>query len=336
MAPSITTATVAIGVGSAFFTILSIVLLKKLLNKEKIPSQWQKVGAVKDLFIYPLKSGHGINSETLFLTDKGVKETNKKDNSIELRDRSFLIYTSKDKEVRTARQLPKTILITTKAAENGIILGAPDKIDLYISIPKAKNDVIVTFGNEPFPCTDCGESVAKWLSTLLLNKDEGLRMGYGDGNHVRNVLRDHKKWASFYTNMDNSMAGIFSDLAALHLVNEATVEDLSEKLPEGQKISFKNFRPNVLVEGLKAFEEDKWQYVKIGNVITKVCLECLRCIETTVTENGVLNKEREPLRTLELYRKSNGPFKCGVMGIYLKVLKTGKIRKGDAVYVPKV
>ncbi|XP_066254138.1 mitochondrial amidoxime reducing component 2-like [Euwallacea similis] len=254
MAPPVITATIAIGVGSAFFTILSILLLKKLLNREKIPSQWQQVGTVKDLFVYPLKSGHSIRSEALFLTDKGVKETNKKDNSIELRDRSFLIYTSKGKEVRTARQIPKTILITIQAAENGIILSAPNKIDLYVIIPKVKNDVKHAiwdsiFGNEPFTCTDCGESVAEWLSTLLLDKVEGLRLGYGDGSIARNVLRDHKKWAEFYTNMDNSMAGIFSDLAALHLVNEATVEDLSEKLPEGQKISFKNFRPNVLVEG---------------------------------------------------------------------------------------
>lgn len=48
--------------------------------------------------------------------------------------------------------------------------------------------------------------MAKWLSDYLLNKPEGLRLGYGDGSQVRNVVQVHKNWAAHYTNMDNSMA----------------------------------------------------------------------------------------------------------------------------------
>lgn len=62
-----------------------------------------------------------------------------------------------------------------------------------------------TFGNEAFLCTDCGDNAAIWVSNFLLGKNEGLRLGYGDGSQFRNVLRDHKKWAEHYTNMDNQM-----------------------------------------------------------------------------------------------------------------------------------
>lgn len=62
-----------------------------------------------------------------------------------------------------------------------------------------------------------------------------------------------------------------------------------------------SFLINLASVGPEAFAEDHWEYVKIGDVVTKVCLECLRCIETTVSENGEMNKEREPLKTLEKY-----------------------------------
>jgi uncharacterized protein YcbX len=282
-----------------------------------------------------LKSGKGLKTEKVFCTNQGVKEVEKEGVKIELRDRSFLIYTSKDKEVRTARQLPRSGLIEIQAASNGVILSAPNKNDLYISVPKVKNDVKVAFGNEPFSCTDCGESAAKWLSTFLLEKDEGLRLGYGDGNVSRNVVKIHKKLADYYSNLDNNITGIFSDLAALHLVNQATVDDLNEKLPDDEKLSFLNFRPNLLIEGPMAFAEDNWKYIKVGEVIAKVGLECPRCIQSTVNQNGVMNKQREPLKTLEGYRKSTGPMSTAVMGILLKVIQTGKMSVGDIIYVSR-
>lgn len=106
-------------------------------------------------------------------------------------------------------------------------------------------------------------------------------------------------------------------MAALHLVNDATIKDLNEKMADDQKVTVRNFRPNILIEGKlfvdktnflwsvflqlgpSAFDEDQYKFVKIGNVVTKVSLECLRCIETTVSENGEMNKQREPLKTLE-------------------------------------
>lgn len=62
-------------------------ILRKVLRTEKIPKKWRKIGTVKDLVIYPVKSAKGINAERLFITQKGVKEIEKSDNSIELRDR---------------------------------------------------------------------------------------------------------------------------------------------------------------------------------------------------------------------------------------------------------
>lgn len=324
---------VAFGITTVLATIIGILLYNKN-RKEKVTANWEKAGYVKELCLYPLKSGKAIIADKVFCTEKGLKETTKGTNTIELRDRSFLIY--KDDEVRAARQLPKLITIEIKAAENGVILSAPNKDDIYIKIPKVTKEVTVLFGKEPFFCTDCGDPAAKWVSSYLLEKYEGLRLGYGDGSSFRDVVNLHNKWAEHYTNMDNKMTGIFSDLAALHIINEASVNDINEKLPTGQeKSSFLNFRPNIVIEGPSAFDEDNWKYVKVGKVVAKVCLECLRCIETTVDQNGVMNKQREPLKTLERYRTSKGPFSLSSMGLYLKVIQTGPISKGDEVYISR-
>lgn len=84
MGLSVTFTNFFIGVSAAIFTVF---VFKKLLLKEKIPNQWEKVGRVKQLFLYPLKSGKGCSADSLFVTNKGVKEIDKKDGSIELRDR---------------------------------------------------------------------------------------------------------------------------------------------------------------------------------------------------------------------------------------------------------
>ncbi|XP_050300007.1 mitochondrial amidoxime reducing component 2-like [Anthonomus grandis grandis] len=336
MAPVLSTITsqVAIGVGTIAITIISGLILKKML-REKVPQEWQQIGTITKLYIYPLKSAKGIEYDTLVVTEKGVTEPKKNDSSLTLRDRSFVMYKPDVKEIRTARQLPKAFLIEIRAAERGVILSAPNQNDIYISIPEVQNNVAVTFGKEVFICTDCGDAVAKWLSNYLLGEDKGLRLGYGNGSVKRDIRSSNQKLADYYTNMDNKMAGIFSDLAALHVVNQATIDDLNHHLPDDQQITFNNFRPNILIEGPEKFAEDDWLYVKFGEVITKVGLECLRCIETTISSDGVMNKERQPLKMLEQYRRTKGPFSNGVMGAYLRVLKTGVIHKGDPVYIPK-
>ena len=43
------------------------------------------------------------------------------------------------------------------------------------------------------------------------------------------------------------------------------------------KIVVEDFRPNILVEGTKTpFDEDEWQYVKIGDAVFRNVVPCVR------------------------------------------------------------
>lgn len=54
-----------------------------------------------------------------------------------------------------------------------------------------------------------------------------------------------------------------------------SIADLQSKV--SSKIAAEDFRPNILVEGTKKpFDEDEWQYIKIGDVVFRNIVPCLR------------------------------------------------------------
>lgn len=68
--------------------VISAVGLYWFQNKKKraVPKLWKPVGTIKNLYIYPLKSGHRINLETGICTEYGLK-TPKYNNCYQLCDR---------------------------------------------------------------------------------------------------------------------------------------------------------------------------------------------------------------------------------------------------------
>ncbi|KAF2899111.1 hypothetical protein ILUMI_07065, partial [Ignelater luminosus] len=188
---------------------------------------------------------------------------------------------------------------------------------------------------------DCGDEAAKWVSDYILGSNSGLRLGFHDGLHRRNIKNTHKKYLQVHRNLKNEATGMYSDLSSYLLINQASIDELSNRIPEA-KISAINFRPNILVEGQNAppFVEDNWTWVKIGDVILYVARPCTRCVFTTIDpETGVKSATNEPLRTLRTYRMlkdvknieldGNLP----VMGNNMGLLQGGEISVGDVVYV---
>lgn len=57
----------------------------------------------------------------------------------------------------------------------------------------------------------------------------------------------------------------FQDSYPLHILNLASVHDVSKKIGETiRDLTVRRFRPNVLVEGPPAYDEDNWKYIRIG------------------------------------------------------------------------
>jgi uncharacterized protein len=61
------------------------------------------------------------------------------------------------------------------------------------------------------------------------------------------------------------------------------------------------FRPNLVVKGCEPFAEDTWKRIRIGDVEMALVKPCPRCVVTTI-DKETLKKNKEPLKTLSVYR----------------------------------
>ncbi|KAF5274880.1 hypothetical protein FQA39_LY07062 [Lamprigera yunnana] len=310
----------------------------------RIPSEWDPVGAVTRLYIYPLKSGHEIELESALCTEYGVMQP-QLGNLHQFRDRSFLIFNETTNTFETARTSPKLVNTRIAAAdENHITLTAPNMPILTIKVPNAienKTCIIRQHFNEKIPTIDCGDEAAKWISQYLTGNPSGFRIGHHDGNRRRNIDSTHGKYKKIYPFLTNKATGMYSDFSSYLLINQSSVNDLKTKITDAP-ISHRNFRPNILIEGAAPFAEDNWIWIKIGDVILYYVKPCTRCVLTTVNpETGIKSAVNEPLKTLRTYRQLKNVKNISLdgntplMGINLGLQTPGKINVGDVVYVGK-
>ncbi|KAJ8933172.1 hypothetical protein NQ318_011913 [Aromia moschata] len=333
--------------GTAFFASVATVVaaigayLYQKKKKEILPWTWEEVGTLKRLNLYPLKSGHRLELMKAECTEFGLKQTAEDEKVYQLRDRGLVVYAEKDREFRTARTYPKMVLIDVAVHdEDHLAIDAPTMRTLYVKIP-TKNDknefTVKLHQGEEIYTIDCGDEAASWFSRYILGMDSGLRLGYHDASRRRDITKTHKTLLDYYKHLSNNSTGLYSDLSSVLLINQASIHDLNKRIGNSS-ITADNFRPNLVVDGpdIEPYEEDVWEWVKVGDAVFRNVKECTRCVLTTVNpESGVRGVDREPLKTLEQYRMSNGPSKLPVMGINLEVKRTGIIKVGDVVYVAR-
>ncbi|HFB99706.1 MAG TPA: MOSC domain-containing protein, partial [Phaeodactylibacter sp.] len=121
----------------------------------------------------------------------------------------------------------------------------------------------------------------------------------------------------------------FADKSPVLVTHEASLQELNHRLEVA--IPMNRFRPNIVVSGGNAYEEDAWQTIKIGTTIFKTVELCGRCrminLDQKTGERG-----KEPLETLTTYRKINQQIKFGMrMSCEVEEDSYPIIRIGDEV-----
>ncbi|GAB1735315.1 hypothetical protein NU219Hw_g2954t1 [Hortaea werneckii] len=116
------------------------------------------------------------------------------------------------------------------------------------------------------------------------------------GHNLRNVLMstsgkvDTKKsswWSSITSKASGFLTGVeddqsqitFADCAPYLVVSEKSMDDVHDRLPDGQRMDIIKFRPNIIVAGAdKVWEEDLWQELLINGKTRILCEHnCGRC-----------------------------------------------------------
>lgn len=257
------------------------------------------------LYIHPVKSMRGIGLTHALADASGLAF-----------DRVFMV-TQPDGTFITARQFPQMVRFLPSPLTDGLHLTAPDGSSAVIRFADFSPDAAPTevWGNH-FTALIAPAAINQWLSGFF---DREVQLRWVGTNPTRRVKRHEEVPLSF------------ADGFPYLLTNEASLRDLQQRCPAS--VQMEQFRPNLVVTGAQAWEEDSWKVVRIGDVVFDVVKPCSRCIFTTVSpERGQKHPAGEPLATLQKFRtaQDNGDVDFGQN---LIARNSGVIRTGDEVAV---
>ncbi|GIY27064.1 mitochondrial amidoxime-reducing component 1 [Caerostris darwini] len=253
-----------------------------------------------------------------------------------LLDRSFMLVNNEG-DFMTQRQFPSLALLAAQVEGKTLTISSPsgEKHHVEIKDSYSPNDTVIKCKviGDGVEAVDCGDEAASFFQSYLNTSNIRL-VRHSPTLPKRKYLRNNP----FDDKLRKENPITFQDLAPFHVMSQSSVDDLDSRV-EGQKITFLNFRPNILVEGSKAYAEDSWRYIKFnsGALLSNLTM-VTRCLLTTNDPfTGVLS-QKEPLVTLRKYRipkdpvivKNIGSLPC--LGIGCGLCKTGEISVGDDVF----
>lgn len=229
------------------------------------------------LYRYPLKSARGQSLPAVRLCTTGFEH-----------DRQWMLITPQGRFI-TQREQPRLALLRAEPGAMGLSVAAPDLPTLLIAHAAAQRPCQVRIWRDECAAFDAGDEVAAALSHWL-------------GSPCRLVRFDpaQRRLSEQRYAGDIDAANAFSDGYPLLLISEASRSDLNRRV--GRELPMNRFRPNIVLEGLAAYDEDRLQELRTGKVVLRAVKACTRCsITTTEQETGTLDGA-EPLRTLTSYR----------------------------------
>src|SRR5262249_7671374 len=91
----------------------------------------------------------------------------------------------------------------------------------------------------------------------------------------------------------------FADGVPILVVNRASLEDLNTRMPEPVPID--RFRPNIVLDGLEPFAEDRIAALEFETVTLRLVKACTRCVITS-TDQRTGERSTNPLPVLRQFR----------------------------------
>jgi uncharacterized protein len=241
--------------------------------------------AISRLFVYPVKSCAGVELREAELTETGLDL-----------DRAWMVVDADGRFV-TQRQLPRMALIRPQMRLGDIVLRAPGMLALHLAIDAVEEPVRVRVWDDEVAAYDMGQVAAQWFTDFL---GRPLRLVRFDPEQRRVSSR---RWTGAVEALNQ-----FSDGFPLLVVGQSSLDELNVRLQGAghAAVGVERFRPNIVLDGLPAHEEDRLPLVRVGAgepVELRLVKPCGRCPipnidpATGVSAPGVLE-------TLLQYRRS--------------------------------
>lgn len=212
------------------------------------------------LFVYPVKSCAPVELREGLLTETGFDL-----------DRAWMVVDERGEFV-TQRELPRMALVQPRLRHGEVILRAPGMLALHLSVDTVEEPVRVRLWDEEVAAYDMGAVAAQWFTDFL---GRPLRLVRFDPEHKR---ASNLKWTGGVEALNQ-----FSDGYPLLVASTASLDLLNRKLQAAghAPVTMERFRPNIVLEGVEAHDEDRIGELRIatpeGDVVLRPVKPCARC-----------------------------------------------------------
>lgn len=248
------------------------------------------------LFVYPVKSCAGVELQQALLTETGLDL-----------DRAWMLV-DPDGQFLTQRTLPRMALIRPQIKSEEMVLRAPGMLALHVALEAVEAPARVRVWGDTVPAWDMGAVAAQWFSDFL-------------GQRCRLVRFDpeHRRLSEMAWTGGLEAPNQFADAFPLLVLGSASLAELNTRLVAagGAAIGVERFRPNLVLAGLAAHDEDRIDMLRIagddgagdedggdGAIELQPVKPCARCsipdVDPATAETGELVG-----RTLRSYRQDS-------------------------------
>lgn len=241
------------------------------------PSRQRTAARIAALRVYPVKGCRGIDLGSAHLTERGLEW-----------DRHW-VFVNERGRFFTQRELPGLARIDASLEAGVLRLEATGQAPLLCPIDEHGPELSITVWNDTVLARANRVDTRDWVRAVT-----------GTPAQLVRAIREHPRVSNRTYTGARRAEYFFADAFALLIANEASLADLNERLDE--PLPMNRFRPNIVLQGLDAFAEDRIESFRRGEIELQCVKPCTRCIVTTTDQESGERKGSEPLRTLRSFR----------------------------------
>lgn len=232
---------------------------------------------IASLHIYPIKGCRGLDRARSPVTATGLEW-----------DRNWMFVNDAGRFL-SQRECAGLALIDVALTGHELVLSAVGHPTLHCPLDASGAARRVTIWRDTCLARDSGVDTREWLERVT-----GVR-----GQLVRGIAGESRTSDAAFTGSDRGQA-FFADAYALLIVSTASLAVLNARLPT--PLPMNRFRPNIVIDGVEGFDEDRMTWLRAGSIALKCVKPCTRCIVTTTDQRTGGRSGSEPLRTLRTFR----------------------------------
>lgn len=291
------------------------------------------VGAsIARLFVYPVKSCAGIEVQEAILTETGLDL-----------DRAWMVV-DETGEFVSQRQLPRLALVTPQFRRSELVLRAPGMLALHLALDGVEQPTRVRVWDDEVAAFDMGDLAAQWFTDFLSLSDQGLPTARAPKFRLVRFDPAQKRLSSMKWTGGVEALNQFSDAFPLLVLGQASLDELNARLQAAghAPVGVERFRPNIVLAGLQAHDEDRLGEMHVstdsGPVVLKPVKPCSRCPIPNI-DPATAQSSPAVGDTLQGYRQDarlNGAVTFGMNAIVLQgvdtVLRVGQTVGADYVF----